>query len=77
MGARVMIIFEAGDVFVVRDRHSLVVCDARDKSTKHFPINHSGRWEHVRQYAVELANETKKETNHERILQKAVLHTHQ
>ena len=56
-----MIMFEAGDVFIVRDRHSLVVCDARDKSTKHFPIGHLGRWDHVKKYAVELA----KETDHE------------
>lgn len=54
-----MIMFEVGEVFVVRDRHSLVVCDSRDKSTKHFPIGSSGRWEHVRRYAVELANKPK------------------
>jgi len=53
------IMFEVGEVFVVRDRHSLVVCDCRDRSTEHFPIGHSGRWEHVRQYAVELANKPK------------------
>lgn len=56
-----MIMFEAGDVFVVRDRHSLVVCDSRDRSTYRFPIGQSGRWEHVRKYAVELANKPKPE----------------
>lgn len=55
-----MIMFEAGDVFVVRDRHSLVVCDSRDESTRRFPIGHSGRWDHVREYAVELANKPKR-----------------
>jgi hypothetical protein len=56
-----MIMFEIGDVFVVRDRHSLVVCDHRDKSTYRFPIGHRGNWAHVRKYAVELANKTKQE----------------
>jgi hypothetical protein len=55
-----MIMFEVGDVFVVRDRHSLVVCDARDESTYHFPIGHRGHWAHVRKYAVELANKPKR-----------------
>lgn len=55
-----MIMFEVGDVFVVRDRHSLVVCDARDESTYRFPIGHRGHWAHVRKYAVELANKPKR-----------------
>jgi len=54
-----MIIFEVGNVFVVRDRNALIVCDARDKSTAKFPINILGNWSHVREYAVELANKTK------------------
>lgn len=54
-----MIMFEVGDVFVVRDRHSLVVCDSRDESTSRFPIGHSGHWGHVREYAVKLANTAK------------------
>ena len=55
-----MIMFEVGDVFVVRDRHSLVVCDSRDESISRFPIGHRGNWAHVREYAVKLANKAKR-----------------
>lgn len=45
------ILYEVGEVFVVKDRNSLVVCDWRDRSQTRFPINIKGEWSHVREYA--------------------------